>query len=456
MELADVLQMPLQCMTNNNKELRLPVKYSAGGEVWITVSRTKKAKQEEQEDRIIPLDIPSMTVKAEKIGRKFIKQPTLSKKESWMTLASNWMASTSQRTYMSMKKVNVQSRYGHNQNRIIPTHSNDLEQQEITNLSPIGSINSLQKTEERPESTKTVTEKLSLDSSKLSRQLDASNFPDDEELLFEVTDSGIGVPEESIKTLFNPFRQTQKLAGGTGLGLYSLAKRIETLKGSYGVRHREDGKQGSVFWFTIPYKPDLLTAAHCMPSREELMKRRSSLSFNDPTSPVHTARIKRNQSTMGRTDSQNSNISNNNNELNILLAEDTLSIAKMTKLLLQRQRHQVTVAENGQMALDLLSERRFDVVLMDLQMPVMDGLEATRRIRARERERVKGDNDDVHEHQIVIGVSANSDSETMEEGLRAGIDDFLPKPFSIDAFTDILRKIQRRYASNEEPTVHRY
>eukprot|EP01040_Poterioochromonas_malhamensis_P004303 gene4303-4611_t len=111
-----------------------------------------------------------MTVKTEKIGRKFIKQPTLSKKESWMTLASNWMASTSQRTYMSMKKVNVQSRYGHNQNRIIPTHSNDLEQQEITNLSPIGSINSLQKTEERPESTKTVTEKLSLDSSKLSRQ----------------------------------------------------------------------------------------------------------------------------------------------------------------------------------------------------------------------------------------------------------------------------------------------
>eukprot|EP00599_Poterioochromonas_sp_BG-1_P007426 CAMPEP_0173133132 /NCGR_PEP_ID=MMETSP1105-20130129/547_1 /TAXON_ID=2985 /ORGANISM="Ochromonas sp., Strain BG-1" /LENGTH=339 /DNA_ID=CAMNT_0014044747 /DNA_START=1605 /DNA_END=2624 /DNA_ORIENTATION=- len=336
------------------------------------------------------------------------------------------------------------SSYIDHQIKIVPSNTPDIEQPELTIISPRSSLNSPQKLEERNESTKTITEKLSLESAAFTKQLVGSTVTEDEELLFEVTDSGIGVPEESMKTLFNPFRQTQRLAGGTGLGLYSLAKRIDSLKGSYGVRHRDDGKQGSVFWFSIPYKPDLLTAAHSVPSTEEIVLHKRRLSLFDPTILQNAG----NQSHLSKR--------NHLNELNILLAEDTLSIAKMTKLLLQRQRHQVTVAENGQIALDLLSERRFDVVLMDLQMPVMDGLEATRRIRARERERVKGDNYDIREHQIVIGVSANSDSETMEEGLRAGIDDFLPKPFSIDAFTDILRKIQRRYASNEEPTVHRY
>lgn len=80
-------------------------------------------------------------------------------------------------------------------------------------------------------------------------------------ILVEVEDQGIGVPEDAVAHLFNPFRQTQKMAGGTGLGLYSLAKRVEALKGDYGVRPRRDGTQGSCFWFTIPYRPDDLAAS---------------------------------------------------------------------------------------------------------------------------------------------------------------------------------------------------
>ncbi len=85
-------------------------------------------------------------------------------------------------------------------------------------------------------------------------------------LLFEVEDHGIGMSEEAMQSLFSPFKQTQRLAGGTGLGLYSLAKRVEALRGKYGVRHRRDGsRRGSLFWFAFPYQPDTITASMCAP-----------------------------------------------------------------------------------------------------------------------------------------------------------------------------------------------
>eukprot|EP01031_Cornospumella_fuschlensis_P025063 gene25063-30272_t len=79
-------------------------------------------------------------------------------------------------------------------------------------------------------------------------------------LRFEVSDHGIGLSDEAMLTLFNPFKQAQRLAGGTGLGLYSLARRIEALRGDYGVYGRPDEQQGSVFWFAIPYRPDRVSA----------------------------------------------------------------------------------------------------------------------------------------------------------------------------------------------------
>lgn len=80
-------------------------------------------------------------------------------------------------------------------------------------------------------------------------------------LRFEVLDHGIGISEEAMQTLFHPTKQAQRLAGGAGLGLFSLAKRIEALKGQYGVVKRPDGEQGALFWFTIPYVPDEFSAS---------------------------------------------------------------------------------------------------------------------------------------------------------------------------------------------------
>jgi signal transduction histidine kinase len=75
-------------------------------------------------------------------------------------------------------------------------------------------------------------------------------------LLVTVEDNGIGISEEARQTLFQPFKQAQRMAGGTGLGLFSLLKRVEALGGSCGVGSRIDGLEGSIFWFTFPYRCD--------------------------------------------------------------------------------------------------------------------------------------------------------------------------------------------------------
>ena len=71
-----------------------------------------------------------------------------------------------------------------------------------------------------------------------------------------VVDNGIGLSDATKLTLFQPFQQGMRLAGGTGLGLYSLSKRIDALGGKCGVNDRDDGVQGACFWFSFPYKPD--------------------------------------------------------------------------------------------------------------------------------------------------------------------------------------------------------
>jgi CheY-like chemotaxis protein len=153
--------------------------------------------------------------------------------------------------------------------------------------------------------------------------------------------------------LFNPFKQAQKKAGGTGLGLYALSNRVTALKGEYGVRGRQDGKQGSLFWFSFPYVADPMTAAmEAYASTPRL------------SSPVTKMDI----------------------SLRVLLVDDSYSILKITKRLLEKKSHIVTTAENGVEALEHLSNGEFDVMLIDVNMPVMDGLETIRRYRLKEKQ----------------------------------------------------------------------
>jgi CheY-like chemotaxis protein len=289
---------------------------------------------------------------------------------------------------------------------------------------------------------------MAKESTKLPAALIPPALVVEEFLLFEVEDHGIGLSEAAMAALFHPFQQSQRLAGGTGLGLYSLAKRMEAIGGRYGVRKRKDGAQGSLFWFALPYRPDLMTAAavkktSSLDSHNGLASMagisQASSSSSEPNSPPPTSSASepepRPSPSAGRTG------------FRVLITDDSPSILKMMTKLLQRQGHRMTTADNGQASLALISQdgqaeseaAAFDVVLMDLQMPVMDGLEATRRVRLFEAELAARTG--IRRHQTIIGVSANSDHETMEEALKAGVDAFIAKPFTAETFLKTLRPL---------------
>ena len=116
--------------------------------------------------------------------------------------------------------------------------------------------------------------------------------------------------------------------------------------------------------------------------------------------------------------------------LRVLLVEDALVHQKLATNLLQRQGHSVTVSSNGKEAVDLLANQQFDLVLMDVEMPVMDGLAATSAIRQRESKHGG--------HTAIVAVTSSSDP---EECLAAGMDAYIAKPLRTDAFAQAVHQV---------------
>jgi CheY-like chemotaxis protein len=124
-------------------------------------------------------------------------------------------------------------------------------------------------------------------------------------------------------------------------------------------------------------------------------------------------------------------------ELNILLAEDNFINQRIAIITFRQLGISVDIASNGQEALDMYRKKCYDLILMDMQMPVMDGLEATRQIRTFEKE-----SGSVH-GVYIVALTANIISDKKEECIQAGMDDFIEKPFQEETLRDLFSKTFR-------------
>ncbi len=116
----------------------------------------------------------------------------------------------------------------------------------------------------------------------------------------------------------------------------------------------------------------------------------------------------------------------------VLVAEDSSVIQNLTKKILQMQNYEISSVKNGQQVLDALAEKRFDIILMDINMPVMDGMECSRNIRALA---------DPEKAQIpIVAITGNAQNYSIDEFKDAGINDYLPKPLNFDTLVETVKK----------------
>ena len=236
-------------------------------------------------------------------------------------------------------------------------------------------------------------------------------------LRFEVNDTGIGIKPEEVGRLFRPFSQadasTTRKFGGTGLGL-SISKKLAVLLGGDIGVESEYGK-GSTFWFTVQAEPVTLTQESPPIIREEVR--------TDPPTNKRTLRI--------------------------LVAEDNKINQQVTSAMLSGLDCEIEIVEDGASAVAAATRSDFDIILMDIQMPGMDGVTATRKIRSLPSPACD---------TPVIAMTANAMTGDRESYLKNGMSDYVPKPIdqdhllsTIGKWTDV-RKPERMPASTVKVT----
>jgi PAS domain S-box-containing protein len=230
-------------------------------------------------------------------------------------------------------------------------------------------------------------------------------------LRFAVADTGIGIPPEGRERIFRAFEQadssTTRRYGGTGLGLAIAARLVGLMGGAIGVES-EPGR-GSTFSFTARFGRQ--------PHPSEQAVARPSDSVHEAAEPAPVVESPR-----------------------ILVAEDSEFNSRHIERLLGRRGHPVRVATDGREALDLVGKAAFDLLLLDLHMPELDGFQVVKAIR--ERERATGG------HLPVIALTARARKEDRDHCLAAGMDDYLSKPVRAD---ELFAAIDRVVAAHPVP-----
>jgi signal transduction histidine kinase/CheY-like chemotaxis protein len=250
--------------------------------------------------------------------------------------------------------------------------------------------------------------------------IDVSRF-DASQAKISVVDSGIGISEEQLDRMFRRFTQadssTTRRYGGTGLGLAISKTLVELMGGTIGVESQSG--IGSTFWFTLPL--GAVSQKQSGPSApapgeipllvEAVVEPLAAPGVAPPEPPAAAARG------LGR----------------LLLVEDNFVNQRVAVYMLAKLGHQADVAKNGREAVEMLSKSDYGLVLMDCQMPEMDGFEATRVIRDRAST--------VIDHDIpVIAMTANAFPEDRARALACGMNDFLAKPVDRSVLANMLAK----------------
>ena len=220
-----------------------------------------------------------------------------------------------------------------------------------------------------------------------------------QELNFTVSDTGIGISEEHIRSLFVPFSQIDNSStrkhSGTGLGLSICRKIIEEMGGRIWVES-EEGK-GTSFKFIIPVQINLVKKIHTNPDAADSL----SVGDNPLAKPVK-----------------------------ILVAEDNNMNQLLAKKMFKKIGFEIEIANNGREAYEMALQNYYDIIFMDIHMPELDGLAATEEILK----------NDLPKMPVIIAMTANVIKEAEEDCLQAGMKDIITKPFTIEQLKKVMDK----------------
>ncbi len=217
---------------------------------------------------------------------------------------------------------------------------------------------------------------------------------------FEVKDTGIGILPSQFHRLFKPFSQVDSSVtrkyGGIGLGLSISDRLVQLMNGHFTVESQPG--LGSAFTFTILTRPVMIR----------------NVPASAPAIPHLAEKY----------------------PLRILLAEDNPINQQLALIILNKMGYDPCMAANGKEVLEQLRKNSYDLVFMDIQMPEMDGLEATRLIRANK-----------NTQPVIIAITANATRKDREDCLATGMNDYLSKPVDLDQLTYMLEKWGHRITS---------